>query len=151
MSNEESNSPKHSKIFKSPSTGQLCTPSQYAAEIVCLRYAEKENIGNLAYKFWNKSQKKVYQAQVICACKLVEEFGEEKLIGYLLDNPRIYSLGYYQPHKFIKEGLSKYRVKNRPTPSPEIDVVKELPQIKKSAPKKINLLEQLNRIDNGKS
>jgi hypothetical protein len=150
MSNEENNSPKHSKIFKSPSTGQLCTPSQYAAEIVCLRYAEKENIGNLAYKFWNKKQKKAYQSQVICACKLVEEFGEEKLIGYLLDNPKIYSLGYYKPHQFIKDGLSRYKPKNKPAPSGEIEEKKEI-NIRKQAPKKINLLEQLNRIDNGKN
>lgn len=147
---KENEPPSYLKIFKSPTTGNLCTPAQYVSEIICLRYAEKENIGNLAYKFWNTKQKKAYQSQITCAAKLIEEFGEQKLIGYILDNPRIYSLGFYQPHKFIKEGLSKYKVKNRPAQSTEPIKEIEAKETRKTKTRKNNLLDQLNRIDNGK-
>lgn len=151
MSKKDKGQPSSSRIFKSPTTGDLCTPSQYAAEIICIRYAEKENIGNLAHKFWNKKQKQAYQAQIVCASRLSVEFGEEQLIGYILDNPRIYSLGFYQPHKFIKDGLSTYKLKNKPMQSTEPTPEVEIKEIRKTKVRKNNLLDQLNRIDNGKS
>lgn len=92
-----------SKNFKSPSTGQLCTGAQYIAELICIRFSEKKNIGTLAYKFWNKAHKTEYQAQIVAANRIIKKYSEQALINVLMANKNIFSLGYYHPHKFVLE------------------------------------------------
>ena len=85
---------KRSKVsrFKSPSTGEYCTIAQYIAEILMQRKAEKDNVGSLPYKFWNKQQKKAYTRQVQNVNKLIGEFGEKRVYDYLINkNKRVYS------------------------------------------------------------
>ena len=74
---------EQTRKFKSISTGQACNAAQYAAEVVCIRKREKENIGSLEYKFWNKSHQEEYNIQVRAAWKLIKKFGEEALIHYI--------------------------------------------------------------------
>jgi hypothetical protein len=83
----------------------MCDSAQYIAEIMCRRRAIKDG-NNLAFKFWNKTQKTAYQAQIVAARKLIKEFGEKAVLSYLNKNERIYSLGHYTPLGFVKEGIS---------------------------------------------
>jgi len=69
--------------YKSPSTGDFCTPAQYIAELVCQKQAKHEKAGTLPYKFWNTPKwKKIYIRQVSLANKLIKEYGEEPVIKF---------------------------------------------------------------------
>ena len=98
------------------STGQLCSVSQYVAELVCLRKAERDNVGSLEYKFWNKSRKEQYQIQVRAASKLVKKYSEKALLKYITSpsGNNIYSLGFLGKSKayvvilkFVDKGVAK--------------------------------------------
>ena len=96
--------------FKSPSTGDYCTLAQYIAEVLVQRKSQKDNKGSLAYKFWNKNQKKSYESQIVSVNRLIKEFGEDVVYSYIIkENTRIYSVGVYQAPKWIKEGLAKHK------------------------------------------
>ena len=98
---------RRSKVsrFKSPSTGEYCTIAQYIAEILMQRKAEKDNVGSLPYKFWNKQQKKAYTRQVQNVNKLIGEFGEKRVYDYLINkNKRVYS----SLPKWVKEEISSH-------------------------------------------
>ena len=41
------------KNYKHKTTGRSCNAAQYIAEMVCLREAEKQNVGKPAYALWN--------------------------------------------------------------------------------------------------
>jgi hypothetical protein len=108
--------------YKSPSTGEYCTASQWLAETMCMRVAEKNNEGSLSYKFWNtKKWKKTYGWQVVCANRLMKQFCEETVISYIRDNKWILSLGIKTlPSKMIphhkrildKQKREKEKIKN---------------------------------------
>lgn len=94
--------------YISPSTGQLCTASQYISEVVCTRKAKKDGC-DLAFKFWNKKQKDSYKATIVAVCKLIEEFGEKEVVSYFLkDGTHIYSVGWYTPHAWLKKCVAEY-------------------------------------------
>jgi hypothetical protein len=100
------------KPYKSPSTGQPCDAAQYVAELMCIRKSEKQNTGNLGYKFWNKSHKDSYQGQIVAAKRLMKEFGEKTVISFI-NSPKgknIYSLGFFTPLDFVTEAIKKYKV-----------------------------------------
>ena len=101
---------KLEKVFKSPSTGVMCDAAQYIAELMCLRKAEKDNKGNLSFKFWNKSQKKSYQAQIVATHRLIDEFGEKVLLAFINSEKgkKIYSLGFYHPLDFVKKMIHDF-------------------------------------------
>ena len=102
--------------YKSISTSQPCSASQYCAELVCLRKRERENKGSLEFKFWNKSQKEEYQTQIRLASKLIKKYGEKSLVSYL-NSPsgrNVYSLGFLHKSKkfvlitdFVEKGVAK--------------------------------------------
>jgi len=70
--------------YKSPSTGDFCTPAQYVAELICQKQAKHEKLGTLPYKFWNTPKwKKIYIRQVSLANKLIKEYGEEPVIKFV--------------------------------------------------------------------
>jgi hypothetical protein len=80
--------------YKSPSSGDYCTASQWLAETMCIRMAERTNEGSLCHKFWNTEKwKKTYGWQVICANRLMKQFGEEIVIPFIRENGWILSLG----------------------------------------------------------
>lgn len=103
--------------YKSISTGESCSAAQYIAEMVCLRKAERENKGSLAYKFWNQTDD--YKIQIRVANKLIKKYGEKAVLHYL-NSPRgktIYSLGFLHksskfvlPLHFVVEGIEKSKV-----------------------------------------
>lgn len=100
------------KPYKSPSTGQPCDAAQYVAELMCIRKSEKQNTGNLGYKFWNKSQKDSYQGQIVATKKLMKEFGEKTVISFI-NSPKgknIYSLGFFTPLDFVIKAIKKYKI-----------------------------------------
>jgi hypothetical protein len=119
---------KLDKVFKSPSTGTMCDAAQYIAEIMCLRKAEKENKGSLAYKFWNKSQKKAYQAQIVAAKRLITSFGVDVVIAFINSEKgkKIYSLGFYNPLPFVKEMLEQFAETYQP---PKVNIEAVAPKI----------------------
>ena len=99
---------KKEKKFKSLSTGQMCDCAQYIAEVMCFRMAEKEKVSGLEYKFWNKSRKQDFQAQIVAATKLINQFGEESLLYFIHNQGKnLYSLGKFNPPKFIIEAMKK--------------------------------------------
>jgi len=95
------------KPYCSPTTGEPCSAAQYIAEIVCLRNFKKKQMGDPSFKFWNKEEKSIYQGQVVTANKLINEYGVEAVLNYINFNKGIYSLGHFNPIKFIKDGISK--------------------------------------------
>ena len=112
--------------FKSPSTGEYCTAAQYIAEALIQRKAQKENKGSLPYKFWNKSQKSAYTAQVQAVSKLIAEFGEKRVYDYIINkNKRVYSA---RP-KWVNESISKHKVSSpkmsHTEPMKDIDINKK--------------------------
>ena len=131
--------------FKSPSTGEYCTISQYIAEVLMQRKAEKENKGSLSYKFWNKTQKAAYTRQVQSVSKLIGEFGEKKVYDYIINaNKRVYSA---QP-KWVKDEISKHKVKEIKQQAAQIDHVDVNKKPRKAFGKK-TLFSKL-RSNNGK-
>lgn len=152
---------KNSKIrkYKSISTGQQCDASQYIAELVCIRYAEKENKGSLEYKFWSKSHKEEYTTQVRAASKLIKKYGEEAVIHYL-KSPRgktVYSLGFLHKSKkfvlildFVEQGVKKAKLKldkENLKPKKSIEIQQELNFKPKKSLKSKSLMSKLRKLD----
>ena len=83
------------KNYKHKTTGQPCNAAQYIAETVCLREAEKQNVGRPAYALWNTDKwKKKYQSQVTKAYQLLKKYSDKAILD-ALNSPRgknIYSL-----------------------------------------------------------
>lgn len=152
---------KQEKVFKSPSSGVMCSVAQYIAEVMCLRKAEKENRGNLPLKFWNtEKRKKSYQGQIVATQRLIAEFGEDVLLAFINsdDGKFIYSLGFFTPVPFVKEKISRFSQNYTPReiiisePVEKIDVnVKPAPVFngKKSKFSKLKELEKKNGENKG--
>ena len=105
--------------FKSPSTGEYCTVAQYIAEILIQRKAEADNKGSLAYKFWNKTQKKNYTRQVQAVSTLIGKFGESAVFDYIINtNKRVYSAS----PKWVKEAVEKHKSILDKRPKQKIEV-----------------------------
>ncbi len=105
--------------FKSPSTGEYCTVAQYIAEILIQRKAEADNKGSLAYKFWNKTQKKNYTRQVQAVSTLIGKFGESAVFDYIINtNKRVYSAS----PKWVKEAVEKHKSVLDKRPKQKIEV-----------------------------
>ena len=67
--------------YKHESTGEYCTCAAYAAEIMCMKYAEHKNVGSLPFKFWNvKPWDWTFKKQLFAARKLIKRYSEEALI-----------------------------------------------------------------------
>ena len=94
------------KNYKHKTTGQPCNSAQYIAEIVCLREAEKANVGRPAYALWNTEKwKKKYQSQVTKAYQLLKKYSDKAIIN-ALNSPRgksIYSLRVKNLEYLIKD------------------------------------------------
>ena len=93
------------KNYRHKTTGQPCNAAQYIAEMVCLREAEKQNVGRPAYALWNTEKwKKKFQSQVTKAYQLLKKYHEKAIINALVSykGKTIYSLRV----KFL-EGLIK--------------------------------------------
>lgn len=94
------------KLYVSPSTGEPCDSAQYIAELMCSRKAVRDG-NNLAYKFWNKTQKDSYKGQIVSARKLINKFGDKAILAWLNKSPNVYSIGHFSPLKFVVEGVSR--------------------------------------------
>ena len=72
------------KGYKHKTTGQQCNAAQYIAEMVCLRKAEKENVGRPAYALWNTKKWKIeFQSEVTKAYALLKKYHEKAIINAL--------------------------------------------------------------------
>tara|TARA_R110000744_G_scaffold3161_1_gene12259 strand:+ start:2560 stop:2925 length:366 start_codon:yes stop_codon:yes gene_type:complete len=70
------------------------------------RKAERENVGSLSYKFWNKTQKKEYTRQVQSVSKLISTFGESAVFDYIINiSKRVYSAS----PKWVKDEIAKHK------------------------------------------
>jgi len=148
---------KNSKKYKSISTGQQCNGAQYIAEMVCLRKAERENKGSLAYKFWNRGDD--YKTQIRAASKLIKKYSEEAVLKYL-NSPRgknVYSLGFLHKSKkfvlnldFVKEGVEKAQEqldKEAKKPKKVVEKLEGKFMSRQSMPKNKTLLSKLRKSD----
>ena len=119
--------------FKSPSTGEYCTVAQYIAEILIQRKAEADNKGSLAYKFWNKTQKKNYTRQVQAVSTLIGKFGESAVFDYIINtNKRVYSAS----PKWVKEAVEKHKSVLDRRPKQNIEVTEVSRDNTESQPRK---------------
>lgn len=83
------------KSYKHKSNGQACNAAQYIAEMVCLREAERMNVGRPAYALWNTDKwKKKFQSQVTKAYQLLKKYSDKAIINSLnsYKGKKIYSL-----------------------------------------------------------
>ena len=148
--------------YKSISTSQPCSASQYCAELVCLRKRERENKGSLEFKFWNKSQKEEYQTQIRLASKLIKKYGEKSLVSYL-NGPsgrNVYSLGFLHKSKkfvlitdFVEKGVAKRSEElkiEEAKPKRVVEVSKDTEYKPKKNNKKKTLLSKLRNTDGKK-
>lgn len=145
---------KPDKAFKSPSSGVMCSAAQYIAEVMCLRKAERDNKGSLAFKFWNKSQKKAYQAQIVAAQRLISEFSEDIILAFInsKEGQKIYSLGFYNPLPFVKEMLVKFAKTYKPI-QPVIEELKAKIDVEQKprkvfVEKKKSIFSKLKEVEN---
>ena len=119
--------------FKSPSTGEYCTVAQYIAEILIQRKAEADNKGSLAYKFWNKTQKKNSTRQVQAVSTLIGKFGESAVFDYIINtNKRVYSAS----PKWVKEAVEKHKSVLDRRPKQNIEVTEVSRNNTESQPRK---------------
>lgn len=142
------------KKYKSPSTGDFCTPAQYIAEIICQRCATHEKAGTLPYKFWNLPKwKKIYIRQVSLANKLIKEYGEEPVIKFVKSSSgkKTISLGARNVKKEIEK--IKFTLDNSPK-RVTIEVIQ--PEVAEFKPRKsfgtktlINRLKEIENEHNG--
>jgi hypothetical protein len=137
--------------YKSPSTGDFCTPAQYVAEIICQRQAKHEKAGTLPYKFWNKGKwKSIYIRQIGLANKLIKEFGEDAMMKFVnsKEGIRTISLGA----RNVKSSLQKIRIELDNVPKHdtiEIIEVKESTYAPRQSFGNKTLLQRLKEIENG--
>lgn len=157
MTQKKDNTPKYKSLFNNKS----CSAAQYIAELVCKRRSEKENKGNLSYKFWNSGpQKAMYQTQVRAANKLIDKHGEDAVLHYLRNKGwNVYSLGFLHKSKkfvlildFVKAGVEESKVLVDELAKKEKKIV-EVPtgdrKLRKPQGKK-SLLSKLRNIDGKK-
>ena len=152
---------KNSKIkkYSSISTAKDCTAAQYIAETMCLRRAEKENKGSLAFKFWNGSKTEEYQTQIKAANKAIKKYGEKAVLHYL-NSPsgkRTYSLGFLHRSKkfallldFVKDGLEKSQKiveAEEKKPKKVVDLPEGEFKTRKSQTNKNSLISKLRKAD----
>jgi len=98
------------KGYTHKTTGQPCNAAQYIAEMVCLREAEKENVGRPAYALWNTDKwKKKFQSQVTKAYVLLKKYHEKAIINALTSykGKTIYSLRVTFLEDLIKKEQTK--------------------------------------------
>ena len=136
--------------YKHKTTGQPCNAAQYIAEMVCLREAEKQNVGKPAYALWNTEKwKKKFQSQVTRAYQLLKKYHEKAIINALNSwkGKNIYSLRV----KFLEDLIQKEQVQLDKIEKREIkeieyknssDVVPKKPYGKQSR------ISELRKLDN---
>lgn len=134
--------------FKSKS-GKICSASQYIAELVCTRYAKKNNIPMLD-KFWNQPElKPFYTRQISLAHGLIKLFNAESIVIALnsKDGNWIFSLATKKLVDIIKlieskkvNDIKKIEYEQSKEISFEEKAVQEVAQIRAS---KKSILEDL--------
>tara|TARA_R110002020_G_scaffold359410_2_gene572067 strand:+ start:784 stop:1197 length:414 start_codon:yes stop_codon:yes gene_type:complete len=130
------------KNYKHITKDQECNAAQYIAEFVCLRKAEKENVGRPAYALWNtKSWKRYYQYQVGYAYKLLKEFSDQAILRALKSSTGswMYSLNMKKLKPLIKNEQKKIDEAPKPKQVEYTKDTKSQPQKRFSKNKDINL------------
>lgn len=114
------------RFYSSPSTGEKCTAAQYVAEIICVRGGKRRG-NDLAFKFWNKQQKKGYQGTIVAVSRLMSAFGEKEVVSFFdNDGKNIYYIGFYHPIQWVKDAVSKYAEGYRKKEQQKLSVSKEV-------------------------
>jgi hypothetical protein len=124
--------------------------------MVCLRKAQKENKGNLGYKFWNNTEN--YKIQVRVAHKLIKKYSEKAVLHYL-NSPKgknIYSLGFLHKSKkfvlsldFVQTGIeNSQKIVDSEEAKPKKIIEKPKGEFKsRKLPNKKSLLSKIRKAD----
>lgn len=139
--------------FKHKSTGEYCTCAAYIAEMMCLRKAEHENHGSLAYKFWNKKPWDwTFKKQLFIANNLLKRFPEKAVIR-ALNGPelrKIFSLNHPKVIPILEKYTHSLKVEQSTTKSKQVDPPQQTlaPNRRTSSFGRKSILSKLKDIEN---
>ena len=97
------------KKYKSPNSGDSCTFSQYAAELLCVREAKKKKL-DLGHKFWNTELwKKTFRTHIVSVNKKLKKYDAQAILNALHRKDMVWALSLFIPQmdQAIKEEQSK--------------------------------------------
>ena len=104
-----------SKYQSRHNPGKKVTLGQWMAELMCERKAQADENKELPRRFWieKHKDKESYQKwqpylkrQVYTAYRLIDKYGDEKVLQFIRNNRNIYSL----TAKWVKDKLDQYQI-----------------------------------------
>lgn len=137
------------KKYKHKSNGKSCNAAQYIAEMVCLREAEKANVGKPAYALWNTDRwKKTFQSQVTKAYQLLKKYSDKAILAALnsYKGKNIYSLRvkFLEPIIKVEESKLDKIEEYRQAPLEFKDATKSKPRKQYGQKSQMNFLRGLD-------
>ena len=128
--------------YKSLNTGQMITPANYIAEIMCQRKAEIENSGNLPKQYWNTTKyKNYYKSQLTKASTLLHKYDAIAIINAVKKSYKVYSL---RPKWFEAKIVAAQKILEQDRKSrKEVKVRESTPTRKPAKSKNVNLFGEL--------
>ena len=134
--------------YKHQSTGDYCTCAAYVAEMMCMRKAEKENVGSLPYKFWNeKPWDWTFKRQLYTANQLIKEYSGEALVKAInsTDFFGIFSLSHRKTRRIVeKYQILENAIKEKEPQKLEVHVK---PKVRKNTFGRKSTLNKLRELD----
>lgn len=134
--------------YKHQSTGDYCTCAAYVAEIMCMRKAEKENLGSLPLKFWNvKPWDWTFKKQLYAANQLLKEYSDVALVKAInsQDFFGIFSLSHPKTRRTVeKYQILENEIKDKEPQKLEVHVK---PKVRKNTFGRKSTLNKLRELD----
>lgn len=134
--------------YKHQSTGDYCTCAAYVAELMCMRKAEKENVGSLPYKFWNeKPWDWTFKKQLYTANQLLKEYSDVALVKAITSQEflGIFSLGHPKTRRLVeKYQILENDMKDKEPQKLEVHIK---PKVRKKSFGKKSTLNKLRELD----
>lgn len=136
--------------YKSPNTGEYVMASQYIAEVIINRKADKEGV-KLEYKYWNNKEHKYhsdFKGQVSQAAKLLKKYSSKAIIKTMNDLFWCFSLR----SKVFLDKLEQNNaiiIKNEQEAKGKVIEVGDPNKVKETSSSKKTILSRLRAIKNG--
>jgi len=128
--------------YRSLNTGQIITPANYIAEIMCQRKAEIENSGNLPKQYWNTTKyKNYYRSQLTKASTLLHTYSALAIVRAVKKSYKVYSL---RPKWFENNIVKEQKILDQERKSRKETEVRETTKTRKpQKSKNVNLFGEL--------